>query len=177
MPVFLRCILAVVLLAALAAARAETLTGKVVRITDGDTITVLDEQNAQHKIRIAGIDAPERKQAYYEASRQNLARLAFGRVVTVQWRKKDRYRRVVGNLFVDGQDVGLSQVREGYAWWYREYSRDQSPRDRARYEAAELQARSNRRGLWQDPHPLQPQLKRRETRADSDSGLRYSLRG
>jgi endonuclease YncB( thermonuclease family) len=147
-------------LAASAALQAETLTGKVIKIADGDTITILDRDNQQHRIRVAGIDAPERKQPFYEASKQNLAKLAFGRVATVEWRKHDKYRRIVGNVRVAGEDVGLAQVRSGLAWWYRDFARDQTPEDRRLYEAAELDARSLRLGLWQDPAPLEPKRAR-----------------
>ena len=148
------------LLFASAMLHAETLTGKVIKIADGDTITILDRDNHQYRIRVAGIDAPERKQPFYEASKQNLAKLAFGRVATVEWRKHDKYRRIVGNVRVAGEDVGLAQVRSGLAWWYRDFARDQTPEDRRLYEAAELDARSLRLGLWQDPAPLEPKRAR-----------------
>jgi endonuclease YncB( thermonuclease family) len=147
-------------------ALAETLTGKVVSIADGDTVTILDRDNHQHRIRLAGIDAPERRQPFYEASKQNLARLAFGRVATIEWRKHDRYRRIVGNVWVNGEDVGLLQVRAGLAWWYRDYAREQTPSDRKLYEAAELDARHLRLGLWRDDDPLEPKLKRRASRSN-----------
>lgn len=77
-------------------AQAEILTGQVVKIADGDTLTVLDVSKQQHRVRLAGIDAPERKQAFGTASRQHLADLVFGRVVTVEWYKRDRYQRILG---------------------------------------------------------------------------------
>ena len=141
---------------AAACASADTLRGKVVRIADGDTITVLDSKNRQHKVRLGGIDAPERKQAYYEAARQNLAKLAFGKMVVVEWHKRDRYGRVVGKVEADRRDVGLVQVRAGLAWWYREYAHEQSAFDRSLYENAELEARVNRRGLWQSAKRTAP---------------------
>jgi len=150
----------VALLIASAALHAEVLTGRVIKIADGDTITILDGDNHQYRVRVAGIDAPERKQPYYEASKQNLARLAFGRTATVEWRKHDKYRRIVGNVRVAGEDVGLAQVRAGLAWWYRDFARDQTPQDRKLYEAAELDARGSRLGLWRDPAPLEPKRAR-----------------
>jgi endonuclease YncB( thermonuclease family) len=127
----------------------ETLQGRVVRIADGDTLTIVDSREVQHKIRLAGVDAPERKQQFYDASRQNLAALAFDKTVTVEWHKRDRYGRLVGKVLTGGEDAGLAQVRAGLAWWFREYAHEQSGSDRARYEAAELEARAARRGLWQ----------------------------
>ena len=77
-------------------AQAEILTGQVVKITDGDTLTVLDASRQQHRIRLTGIDAPEKRQAFGTVSRQHLAGLVFGHVVTVEWHKRDRYQRILG---------------------------------------------------------------------------------
>ncbi len=93
---------------------ADTLIGKVVKVADGDTITVLDN-NIQHKIRLQGIDAPERKQAFGNASRKHLATLVAGKTVTVKWDKRDRYGRIVGFVFVDGNDMNLVQLKAGTA--------------------------------------------------------------
>lgn len=78
---------------------ADTLTGKVVRVADGDTITVLDHTNTQHRIRLQGIDAPEKAQPYGNASRKHLAGLVAGKTAAVQWAKYDRYGRIVGTVF------------------------------------------------------------------------------
>ncbi len=110
-PVIALCVLVVLSLAAFA----DTLTGKVVKITDGDTLYVLDANYQQHKIRLAEIDAPERKQTFGNASRKHLATLVAGKQVTVKWDKRDRYSRIVGFVIVDGQDVNLAQVRAGKA--------------------------------------------------------------
>ena len=137
-------------------AQAGTLSGRVVAVHDGDTITVLDINRTQHKIRLAGIDAPESKQAFGSRSKQNLSNLIYNRQVTVNWQKYDRYGRRVGVVLVDGHDVNLEQVRAGMAWWYRQYARDQSPADRRLYEAAENDARKAKRGLWVDANPVPP---------------------
>ena len=137
-------------------AQADTLSGRVVAVHDGDTITVLDTNRTQHKIRLAGIDAPELKQAFGSRSKQNLSSLIYNRQVTVDWQKHDRYGRTVGVVLVDGHDVNLEQVRAGMAWWYRQYARDQSPADRRLYEAAENDARTAKRGLWVDANPVPP---------------------
>ncbi len=137
------------------AASADTLTGKVVKVADGDTITVLDN-NTQHKIRLQGIDAPERKQPFGNASRKHLASLVAGKTVTVKWAKRDRYSRIVGFVLVDGHDVNLAQVKAGMAWFYRYYQRELSSEDRRRYATAENQARTDRLGLWQDKNPMPP---------------------
>ena len=137
-------------------ASADILTGRVVKVTDGDTITVLDASKTQHTIRLAGIDAPERKQPYGEASRKHLASLIAGQAVTVNWKKLDKYRRIVGVITFNGQDVNLEQIRNGYAWHYKAYEREQSPADRQAYADAEREARAKRWGLWQDKNPMPP---------------------
>lgn len=142
-----------------------TLEGRIVGVSDGDTVTVLDVANTQHKIRLAGIDAPERAQPFGNRSKQSLSDLAFNRHATVEATKKDRYGRTVGKVIVDGQDVNLQQVVRGMAWFYREYQREQSASDRLSYSEAEDQAKQARRGLWSDPEPVPPWEHRRLKRA------------
>ena len=142
----------------------QTLTGRVVRVADGDTITVLDSSNTQHRIRLEGIDAPESHQAFGTQSKKNLSDLVFGKDVTVLYDKTDQYGRLVGKIIVNGQDVNLAQVKEGMAWHYKEYEREQSPEDRELYARAEDEARAQHRGLWQDPNPIEPSDFRREQR-------------
>lgn len=134
----------------------ETLQGKVVGISDGDTITVLDSSKAQHKIRLAGIDAPEESQAFGERSKQHLSDLVFGKAVTVDWNKTDKYGRTIGKVIVNGQDANLSQVREGLAWHYKQYEKEQSIPDRGSYAQAEIDARTRKIGLWYDAVPISP---------------------
>lgn len=114
------------LLCVFGTATADTLTGKVIRIADGDTITVLDAGRQQHKIRLAGIDAPEKAQAYGNRSRQKLADMVFSRTVIVEWDKRDRYGRLVGKVMVNGIDANLEQIKAGMAWWYEKYRQEQS---------------------------------------------------
>lgn len=135
---------------------AATLDGRVVGVTDGDTITVLDDANVQHKIRLSGIDAPERAQPFGDRSKTNLSRLTFDQRAQVEWTKRDRYQRVIGKVLVNGRDVNLEQVKSGMAWWYRAYAREQSPQDREDYEVAEFRAKSSRTGLWSEKNPLPP---------------------
>ena len=135
---------------------ADTLVGKVVGVTDGDTITVLDGQQTQHKIRLMGIDAPEKAQPFGQNSKQSLSDLVFDRSVSVEWKKLDRYQRIVGKVQINGQDANLEQVRRGLAWHYKKYEREQEPLDRAAYSQAEIEARMGTRGLWSDPDPIPP---------------------
>ena len=137
-------------------ANAETITGRVVGVADGDTITVLDADKVQHKIRLSGIDAPEKKQAFGNRSKESLSELAVDKTVNVETSKRDRYGRQIGKVLVNGRDVNLVQVERGMAWFYRQYQRDQSPNDRRLYEAAEDAAKADKRGLWRDAEPVPP---------------------
>jgi len=101
------------------AAFGDTLTGKVGRVVDGDTLYVLDANYKDHKIRLAGIDAPERRQAYGLASRKHLASIVAGRQVTVEYQKRNRYGRIVGKVWIDGVDACLEQIKAGLAWHYK----------------------------------------------------------
>lgn len=133
-----------------------TFMGRVVSIEDGDTIVVLDADNRTYTIRLAGIDAPEGGQAFGNRSRQNLADEVFDKEVTIEWAKRDRYRRIVGKVLVDGHDVCLEQVRAGMAWHYKYYQVEQTPEDQKLYAEAEDEARAARRGLWLDVNPIPP---------------------
>lgn len=130
--------------------------GKVIRVSDGDTIAVLDKDNKQHKIRFQGIDAPESKQAFGQASKENLSKMVFGKQVTVIWDKVDKYGRTVGKVLLDGKDINIEQVKAGLAWHYKKYSDEQPPEDRITYAKAEEDARGAKLGLWQDPNPTPP---------------------
>jgi endonuclease YncB( thermonuclease family) len=135
---------------------AETIDGRVVGVSDGDTITVLDSTKTQHKIRLAGIDAPESKQAFGQASKKHLSDLVFNRDVTLYCSKTDKYKREVCVVMVDGQDANLAQVKAGMAWWYRAYAKEQIPEHRAQYQVAEMDAQRQRVGLWHDAEPVPP---------------------
>jgi endonuclease YncB( thermonuclease family) len=138
------------------AAHASELLGRVIRVTDGDTIAILDANNRQHKIRLASIDAPERRQAFGHRSTENLSTIAYGQEVRVDWKKFDRYGRIVGTVYVRGRDIGLAQIEAGLAWHYKAYAKEQLFADRMKYSGAELNARRLRRGLWSDADPTPP---------------------
>ena len=124
--------------------QAAELRGRVVAVSDGDTVTVLDAERHQHKVRLAGIDAPEKAQAFGQASKISLSDQIFGREVAVTWDKRDRYGRIIGKISVDHRDVCLEQIRRGMAWHYKQYARDQAPDDRVTYAEAEVAARAAR---------------------------------
>ncbi len=115
---------------------------------------MLDANKVQHKIRLSGIDAPEKKQAFGNSSKKSLSDLAFDKTVNVETSKRDRYGRQIGKVLVNGRDVNLVQVERGMAWFYRQYQREQSPNDRRLYDAAEDAAKADKRGLWRDADPV-----------------------
>jgi endonuclease YncB( thermonuclease family) len=136
--------------------RTKSVSGTVVKIADGDTITILDAHNVQHKMRLQGIDAPERRQDFSDVSREHLTSLVFGKQVRIEYEKVDRYGRLVGKVLIDGNDECLEQLKAGLAWHYKQYEKEQSPPDRQLYASAEQEARVQKRGLWKDPTPTTP---------------------
>ncbi|MGZ8994150.1 MAG: thermonuclease family protein [Burkholderiaceae bacterium] len=147
-------------LAALSAER----YGTVVGISDGDTLTLLDANKTQYRIRLDGIDAPERTQPHGQRARQSLAALAHGRTARADCPKVDRYGRAVCRVVIDGVDVGLEQIRRGYAWHYVKYAHEQRAAERASYASAESEARSANAGLWSFSDPVPPWDYRRAPR-------------
>ena len=141
---------------------ASTLQGRVVGVSDGDTVTVLDASNKQHKIRLSGIDAPEKAQAYGQKSKESLSEMVFGKTVDVEWTKRDRYGRTVGKIMLNGVDICLEQVKRGMAWHYKQYQQEQPAPDIVAYAESEILARNNRMGLWQDLAPIEPSVFRKK---------------
>jgi len=159
---------------------AATLSGHVVRVIDGDTIVVLDDNNAQHKIRLQGIDAPETGQAYGTKSKEHLADSVAGEIVVVEYDKNDRYGQVLGKVLLGGEDMNLEQVKAGLAWHYRNYQEEQTVADRVKYSDAEMDARRHERGLWEDPDHVPPwdyrKAKREQKRAMEAFTIRTKTR-
>lgn len=135
---------------------AATLQGKVVSVADGDTVTVLDSQKTQYKIRLQGIDAPERAQAFGNKSKQSLHEMVHSKQVTVDYQKKDKYGRVVGKILLNNTDVCLEQLKRGMAWHYKQYANEQPKEDQETYSLAEQQAKTELKGLWKDKQPVPP---------------------
>lgn len=136
--------------------RAESLNGRVVGIDDGDTLTVLDARNTTHVIRLSGIDAPEKSQAFGQRSKQALSQAVFGKSVTLQCGKEESYGRLVCKVLPDDRDVCLEQVKAGMAWHYKQFEDEQTAADRESYADAEDAARGAHLGLWSDAHPIPP---------------------
>ena len=135
---------------------AEELIGKVIKVSDGDTITVLDSNNQKHKIRLKGIDAPESQQVFGDISTQSLSKLVYDKEVLVTWDKKDKYYRILGKVIVDGNDANYEQLTKGLAWYYKQYEKDLSDEDKKRYSEAEEWARNYTEGLWADSNSIPP---------------------
>ena len=140
---------------------AEEFEGRVIRVTDGDTIAVLMASNQTVKIRLAGIDAPEKKQAFGNRSKQSLSDLVYGKQVTIIWNKTDRYGRTVGKVLFDKVDVNNQQLTKGYAWFYKKYENELSLEDRKLYQESESKAKNSKLGLWYDTNPIEPWLFRK----------------
>ncbi len=132
------------------------LQGRVVGVSDGDSLTLLDAEKRQYKIRLQGIDAPEIKQAYGQKSKESLSKMVHGKTIQVHAYKKDRFGRTVGQVMLGDIDICLEQVRRGLAWHFKDYQDEQSAEDRERYDRAEKQAREQGLGLWQDAAPVAP---------------------
>jgi endonuclease YncB( thermonuclease family) len=126
-----------------------TLTGKAVKIIDGDTFDLLSNGTV-YRIRLNGIDCPERGQAYYQQAKQALASYCANAVLTVKYKSKDRNGRLLGDVFVNGKHVNLWLVQQGYAWHFKKYSSD------AQLAGAETAARNAKRGLWKESSAIAP---------------------
>jgi endonuclease YncB( thermonuclease family) len=158
-----------------ASASAQPLSGSVVEIADGDSISVRTNEVPQGliiksgqtmSVRLEGIDAPEHGQSFGDASRQHLNALISGKEVNLDCQEVDRYGRWTCKVLLpSGEDVCLDQIEAGLAWHYKQYQRLQSATDRAAYGAAEDQARHAKRGLWSEANPVQPQDFRHGTRS------------
>lgn len=137
------------------------LSGKVVKIADGDTLTIVDAKGGKHKIRLYGIDTPEYDQPHYRAAKNALSRLVANKIVGIIVKDTDTYGRTVGVVFIEGRSVNLEMVRRGHAWWYKRYAElSQTLRE------AEAHARAYELGLWAEPEPepVAPWVWRRQRR-------------
>jgi endonuclease YncB( thermonuclease family) len=146
----------------LAAAPSVLLQGRVMQISDGDSLTVKDPRGKIQRIRLLGVDAPEKNQTFGSQAAQQLKRWLNGKTVKAHCHDKDRYGRRVCQVFVNEQDVGLSLLESGHAWFYRRYSKSLESADARAYEMAEQKARKARLGLWKDPKAISPWLWRKE---------------
>ena len=146
---------------------AESFSGKVISVADGDTITVLRVQGDTKtpiKIRLAGIDTPEKAQDYGNKAKQALSDKVFDKTVTITYSEKDRYGRTIGDVYLGNNWINLQMVTEGWAWHYKQYSKDKQ------LAAAEIASRNARKGLWADPNkPVPPWEYRRGQRSSKST--------
>jgi len=162
MTVLLRLALTAVVLSTGTATAQERFAGKVVGVTDGDTVSVMRNGRAV-TVRLDGIDCPERGQDFGQRATRFTSELVFGKEATIDVADVDRYGRLVGRAYVSGTDVSLAIVRAGLAWHYKQYSNDRALED------AEVDARSRRVGLWSYANPIPPWEYRHPTRVESAS--------
>ena len=127
-----------------------SITGKVTRVSDGDTIWVTDKIGLRSKIRMDRIDAPEKDQEWGSESTKYLSKLLYGRKVVVDYQKRDQYGRILGIVKLGERDVNLEMVKTGNAWHYSYF--DHTPA----YIEAEKQAKDTKLGLWSKPNPINP---------------------
>ena len=137
---------------------ARTLYCKVVNVNDGDTINCLDKNKEQHRIRLSEIDAPERKQAFGQKSRTYLRDLVMHKDVRVTVDGRDRYKRILGTVYLQQRNINLAMVQSGYAWAYVRYVKNPA------YTRAEAEARRLKRGIWAEGNAIYPEDFRRRHR-------------
>jgi endonuclease YncB( thermonuclease family) len=152
------------LLSRLIAAEA-TLTGLVVGVADGDTLTILTAEKKQVKIRLEGIDAPEDGQDFGTKAKQALSGLVFGKQVKCVESRKDRFGRTLANVYLGERWINLELVESGNAWHFTKYSGDK------RLAAAEKEARAARKGLWQQANAIPPWEYRKPASDESDTAV------
>ncbi len=136
--------------------QSRSMMARVTRVSDGDTLTVVDQRGREYRVRLTGIDAPELGQPYSQVSRSHLSRLVGRQPVRVTWEKTDRYDRLLAFVSRDGLTLNLAQVEAGMAWFYRAYELELPPAERRRFDRVEREARTARRGLWKDAAPVPP---------------------
>lgn len=139
-------------------------TGRVIHVSDGDTITLLNHQGRKVTIRLAGIDAPESKQVYGLKAAKALEDKLWKVSVRVVQVGKDRYGRIIGLVYRHDHCINLWMIENGHAWFYPEYSSFLSNINKARWQAAEIHARKKHWGLWQQKNPIRPRVWRKQHR-------------
>lgn len=135
---------------------AKQITGHVIKVSDGDTIKIETRDREIHTIRLLGIDAPEKEQKYGMMARDFLAEYVLFEKVTIKYDKKDFFRRVLGKIIFEGQDINQLAIQNGYAWFYKKFRSSQPEKDRTTYEKAEIAAKNQKLGLWSQSSPMAP---------------------
>ena len=138
-----------------------TISGKVVHVADGDTLTILNVENKQTRIRLYGIDAPEKAQDFGNVSREHLAGLVAGKTIEVTVVDVDQYGRSIGRINIDGKEVAEEMLKEGMVWVYTAYCKIPECKH---WKELETQAKTAKIGLWSNPTAKEPWLWRKERR-------------
>lgn len=132
------------------------LHGLVVGVNDGDTIKLLDDSRQQHTIRLMGIDAPEKTQAFGQQAKQQLLELCLHKPGQADVRTIDRYGRTVARVRCDGVDAASKMLQEGLAWHFTRYAHTQPRQEADGDRQAQAEAQAAKRGLWSLPKPMAP---------------------
>lgn len=160
--------LCIVFCPTVSAAAGSSFEAKVVRVVDGDTLQVLDDQKTNIRVRLYGIDAPESKQAWGQKAKQALSGAVASKTVTVVDHGMDVYGRLLGTVWLDGYDINASMVSSGHAWVYRYQGNAVVPE----YQKFESSAQSNGAGLWADKEPVPPWEWRQQNNKNKKSSER-----
>ncbi len=129
---------------------AKEIIGKVIKIVDGDTYDLLTSEKQTLRIRMEGIDAPEKGMPFYRVSKNYLGSLCFQKEVSAKIKETDLHDRLVASTFLDDKELGQEMIKAGFAWHFKKYSSDEILAN------LEIEARNNKKGLWVDPRPIAP---------------------
>lgn len=140
----------ILLLALSLSIQSKALKGRIVKVSDGDTVTLLDSTNTQHKIRLDGIDCPEKGQPFGTKATDFVKKLTTGKIIVVEWEKKDRYGRILGYVYADGVNVNKELLKNGLAWHYKHFNKDKE------LAKLEQQAKDKKLNIWSDKNPIEP---------------------
>ena len=143
---------------------AETVKGKIIRVVDGDTVLARTVDNKKIRIRLSGIDAPEKKQAYGIESKKFLENLISSKIVKISISKKDKYKRYLGMIFLNKTNINLELVKSGNAWAYRRYLKKMNKKLKEAFIKAESHAQFQKIGLWGKKSPVPPWLWRKKNK-------------
>lgn len=143
---------------------AEVIEGKVVKVADGDTITIVNSVGYKQKIRLQAIDAPETQQAFGKICSKQLSEKVMNANVIIEYEKKDQYGRLLGTVWLGERDINLEQIAEGCAWYYDHYKDQWSVQIDEEYTRAQNYAQNNRLGLWKQKNPMNPYQFRKMSR-------------
>lgn len=143
----------------------QVITGRVVKVKDGDTIVILDESYKEHTIRVADIDCPEKSQAYGKKAKWFVSDQIFNKTVKVDVKNIDRYGRNIGNVFYDDKNLSVELLKKGLAWHYKKYSKNKF------YQSLEDKARKEKKGLFKDPNAVYPPEYRKRKRKKKSSNM------